>query len=325
MKATFTPVYGPASILEIRDAPLQDLGEHDVRDQVEASPVTAGDRRLRSADFPGISAVPGRLMMGVFRPRRAIQGTMFAGRISAVGEAVTRYKVGDDVFGAAEGGAYAEYLSMAEDGPMALIPEGMGYDEAAAVPYGAGTSLHFLCDVAKLQRGERLLVLGASGGVGRYAIQLAKHLGATVTAVCSPADAPLVRELGADEVIDYHLTDFTETSERYDVIFDIADATTFSRCRGSLTDTGRYLTVYVSLGVLFHMARTAMTTGPTAKVSVAMPSRDDMEQLAALMAQGVLRPVIARTFPLERIVEAHQVADLGRLHGEVIVRSSSRT
>jgi NADPH:quinone reductase-like Zn-dependent oxidoreductase len=319
MNAAFTPTYGSADVIEIRDLPSPAIGDHDVLVEVHATPVTAGDRRLRSADFPGVTAGPGRLAMGLFRPRNAVQGTMFAGRVAAVGNAVTRYVVGDDVFGGATSGAYAELLSMHEDGPMAKMPEGMDYAQVAAIPYGAGTALHFLRDMADVKPADKVLVVGASGGVGRYAVQLAKHMGAEVTGIASRRNAELVRGLGADHVIDHETVDFTRSGLQYDVILDIADATSFGRCRSSLTPNGRYLSLFISLGLLFHMAVTALTGGRRAMVSVAIPSRSDMEDLRALMAEGVLRSNVVARFPLARIVDAHAAADAGGSVGEVMV------
>ncbi|MEZ4327522.1 MAG: NAD(P)-dependent alcohol dehydrogenase [Polyangiales bacterium] len=319
MRAAITPKYGPPTILELRELPAPALGAQDVLVEVRASIVSEGDRRIRSADFPGMTAVPGRLMMGVFGPRAQVGGTMFAGTVVAMGERVTRYAVGDDVFGSAPHGAYAELLCIPEDGAMARMPAGLTHDEAAAIPYGAGTAHHFLVELAQLQPGERVLVNGATGGVGRFAVQLAKHLGAEVTAVCSRAHHELARELGADHVIDYKTTDFTTHGERYDIIFDIADSTTFGACRASLTPRGRYLTLSVSLRVLLQMGWTRVKGGQRALVSVALGDREHIEQLAALVTEGAFHPVIAKRFPLEDIVAAHQAAESGSHAGAVLV------
>ena len=320
MKAAITRHYGPADVLETRDVPVPAVGDHEVLVQIHASPVTAGDRRLRAADFPSFSAALGRLFVGLFRPRYPIQGTMFAGRIVEVGRAVTRYAVGDDVFGSAMHGAYAEFLSVREDGSLARLPAGMGYDEAAEVPYGAVTALRFLRDIAAVKPGEKVLVLGASGGVGRYAVQLARHLGAEVTGVCSRRSFELVRDLGAHHVIDYATEDFTGNGQRYDVIFDAADATSFTRCRSSLTPTGRYLTLFLSVGALLQVVLTAIFGGPRVKfAALGLGSRDDLEEVRRLLEQGAIRPVIARRFDLAQIAEAHAEADAGHLLGSVLV------
>jgi NADPH:quinone reductase-like Zn-dependent oxidoreductase len=317
VRVAITPQYGPADVLEITQAPDPIVGAHEVLVQVHASPVTAGDRRVRAADFPGASAAVGRLMMGVLRPRNPIQGTMFAGEVVAVGSKVSRYAVGDRVFGSADHGAYAELLLRPEDSTMGIIPEGFDYAQAAAVPYGALTAMYFLEELAQLQPGESVLLLGAAGGVGRYAIQVAKHLGARVTAVCSPDDFELVRELGADAVLDYK-QDFRTQGQRFDVIFDIADVATFSDSKDVLTPTGRYLTLYISLAVLAQVAWTSMGSGPSAKFGIALGDREGLERMQGWMAQGVIRPVLAQSYPLLEIGAAHALAEQGP-KGEVMV------
>jgi NADPH:quinone reductase-like Zn-dependent oxidoreductase len=195
----------------------------------------------------------------------------------------------------------------------AKMPAGTRYDEAVAVPYGGVTALRFLRDVGRVQPGESVLILGAAGGVGRFAVQIAKRLGAAVTAVCSRADHDLVRALGADHVLD---RDEEWSAQRYDVIFDCADATRFGRCRSSLTERGRYLTLYLSLDVLVATLLTALVGGKQARVAVAVPTRADLEELVEWLARGAIRPVIARRFPLEQIAAAH--AAVGS-RGSVIV------
>lgn len=318
MRAAITPVYGPAHVLQPREVPRPTLGAHDVLVEVHATPVTAGDLRLRGADFPPLSVVPGRLMLGVRRPRRAIQGTMFAGRIVEIGRDVTRYAVGDDVFGSALQGAYAEYLSMPEEGAMAKMPANVSYDEAAAVPYGAVVALRYLRDLGSVRPGDKVLVIGAAGGVGRFAVQIAKHLGAEVTGVASRRSFDLVKSLGADQVIDRE-ADFTRSENRYDVIFDTANATRFGRCRSSLTAKGRFLTLDVSVGLLLQMAITSLFGGRKAKFAIVLGDRADLEEVRDLVAQGRIRPAVGRRFPLSRIAEAHAEADADRSHGCVIV------
>jgi len=313
-----TPAYGPPNILKLTERPEPRLGAHDVLVRNHAALVTAGDRRVRSADFPGVSAVLGRLMLGITGPRHPIQGTQFAGRVLAVGPAVTRFSVGDDVFGSVDHGAYAELLAVDERGPVATLPPGASYEAGASISYGAGTALHYLRDLAAVQPGEKVLLLGASGGVGRYAIQLAKHLGAEVTAVCSRVHFEQVRALGADHVIDHRSEDFTQSGVRYDVIFDLADASSFQRSRASLTPTGRYLTLYISVPALLAVAWRALVGGQRAHFTIVLGTQERTEILAELLAQGILQPVLAERFPLERLAEAHALADAG-VRGEVVI------
>lgn len=315
MRAVTHTRYGAPDVLEIAEVDRPTIGADEVLVQVHASTVTQGDRRMRAADFPGISAVLGRLMMGVRRPKNLVPGSMLAGRVVEVGANVTRFAVGDDVFASMMHGAYAEYTAVAADGSIARMPKGLSYAEAAALPYGAGTALTFLRDLAKVQPGEKVLVVGASGGVGRFAVQVAKHLGAEVTAVLS-RDADLARELGATHVIDYTRAAVTG---RYDVVFDLTETGSFGAYRDRLTATGRYLTVYMNVRNLFDMARTAVFGGPRAIAGVALPDPKHLEGVAALAESGAVRPVIAKRFDLEHIADAHRALEAGRLAGSVVV------
>jgi NADPH:quinone reductase-like Zn-dependent oxidoreductase len=257
-------------------------------------------------------------LFGITSPRYPVQGTNFAGEVVATGSSVTDYSVGDNVFGGTNHGAYAEYLAAADDGPMAKIPTGVSHEDAATLPYGAGTALAILRDIAAVKPGESVLILGASGGVGRYAVQVAKHLGAEVTAVCSQPAFELMGQLGADHVIDHRTEDFTANGQQYDVIFDIADASSFRHSRGSLTDTGRYMTLYISLRVLMNMAWTALVGGRRALFSVAVGSSSSAEELAGMLSDGVFKPVVTNRFSLSDVAEAHALSDRG-VHGDVIV------
>lgn len=320
MKAAITPRYGPASILELSELPTPEPGPGQVLIRVHASQVSAGDLRVRAADFPGVSALLGRLMMGIRRPRHPVQGTMFAGRIVAIGSGVTRYHVGQEVFGSVDHGAYAEFLVAEQNGPLAPIPTGRNHSQAAAIPYGAGTALHFLRDLAKLQRGERVLIIGATGGVGRFAVQLARHMGAKITAIGRARHFELMKSLGADQVLDYTQGDFRNLGQKYDLIFDIADASTFRKCRDSLGPKGRYLNLCIHLRLLLQMAWTSIIGGKKALFSVHTGSAESMAEVAALFAQGVFDPVIARQFPLNEVARAHESAQSRNEAGAVIVR-----
>lgn len=319
MNAAFTRTYGSPDVLEIGRVPAPAVGPEDVLVRVHAAAVTAGDLRLRAADFPGATALVGRLMFGLTAPRVPVQGTMFSGVIMDVGAEVTQFAPGDDVFGSAPHGAYAEELVIAADGPLAHKPASVSHPEAAATPYGAGTALHFLRDVAKVQPGERVLIVGGSGGVGRYAILIAKRLGAEVTAVGSASTQELMRHLGADHVVDYREEDLFVGAERFDVVFDVADTAPFSKARRVLTPTGRYVTLYMSLGVLWHSIVSSFGRGPRAHTGVAMPGQATIECLAEWLEDGTITPVVAEVFPLNEIAKAHRLAEQG-VHGDVLVR-----
>ena len=318
LAATHTQ-FGPAHVLRTQEVEKPTVGRNEVLVRVHASPVTEGDRRLRAADFPGFTGIFGRLMFGLFRPRNPVPGTMFAGRVVAVGKDVSRFQVGDDVFGSCGHGAQAEFLAVDEGAPLAKIPVGIGYDDAAAVPYGAVTALAFLRDVARVEPGDRVLIIGASGGVGRFAVQIARHLGAHVTGVASGRNAAMVERLGANEVIDYTRVDYTDNGETYDVIFDTVRGDGFRGARGSLSDGGRYVTLYVSLLILWQALRSAIFGGPKPRASVVVGSQSLTADVAELMAQGVVTPVIAARYPLARVADAHAEQESGRPAGAVIV------
>jgi NADPH:quinone reductase-like Zn-dependent oxidoreductase len=305
MKAATHTTYGSPQVLQITELERPTPGERDVLVHVHASPVTQGDRRLRAADYPGLGKLLGRLFSGLFRPRNPIPGTNFAGRIVAVGDAVTRFAVGDDVFGSCHHGALAEYLVVPEDGALAPMPANLPYAEAAAVPYGAVVALGFVRDIAKVQPGERVLIVGASGGVGRFAVQLSKHFGAEVTGVCSRRNFDMVRDLGADDVIDYATEDFTKNGQTYDVIFDTVSGTRFARSRGSLTPTGRYATLFVALLAMMQMLVTSVFGGRKVFASVVFGDQRVMGEVSELLAAGAIWPVIAERYPLGRVVDAH--------------------
>ena len=318
MRAATHETYGTPDVLTLSEVPRPTIGDHELLVEVRASVVTHGDRRLRAADFPGVGLVVGRLMFGILRPRHRVPGTMFAGRVVAVGKAVTRFAAGDDVFGSCDRGAQAEYLAVRADKAVARMPEGIDYAEAAALPYGAGTAVVFLRDLAKVQPGERVLIVGASGGVGRFAVQLAHHLGAEVTGVCS-RDHELVRELGATHVIDRTVADYTEGEQRYDVILDTSPKSRFCASRKALAPKGRYLQLHMSMGLLFMMAMTALFGGRRALTGVALSNRELVDDVRELADQGALRAVIARRFPLERIAEAHAFLESGHPRGGVVI------
>jgi NADPH:quinone reductase-like Zn-dependent oxidoreductase len=238
-----------------------------------------------------------------------------------VGAAVTRFAPGSDVFGSAGDGAYAEYIAVPEGGALAMLPTNLSYEQAAATPYGAVTAMRILRDVAAVRPGDEVLIIGASGGVGRFAVQLAKHLGANVTGVCSRNSFDVVRSLGADHVIDRE-HEFTRSHRRWDVVFDTAGATTFLRCRSALTSNGRYVSLLISVPLLVAVAVTSFVAGPKAKFAIVMPKHEDLDELRDLVERRVVHPVVGDLFPLEQIAQAHATAEKGRKHGTVIVTLS---
>jgi NADPH:quinone reductase-like Zn-dependent oxidoreductase len=320
MKVAFVPRYGPADVVELRERPEPVPGQGQVRIRVLAAAVTAGDWRVRSGELPrGFGPLRG-LALGFGGPRKGVLGTDAAGVIDAVGAGVTRFAVGDAVVafpGAAMGG-HAERLVMPAAGRVVHKPANLSFAEAAALPFGAMTALDFFRR-GQLKAGERVLVNGASGNVGSAAVQLARHLGAHVTAVCSAANAPLVRSLGADEVIDYATTDFAAGAARYDVIVDAVGNAPYARVRGVLAPGGRLLAVLADLPA---MLAAPLVGGALKHRVIAGPAAERVEDLQALVdlaAKGALRPVIDAQFPFERIADAHRVVESRRKKGSVVV------
>jgi NADPH:quinone reductase-like Zn-dependent oxidoreductase len=331
MKAIVYTDYGPPDVLQLRDVEKPAPKDHEVLIRVYAATVTAGDVNVRGFTFvpPGFGPLP-RFMFGLRKPRKPILGTELAGEIEAVGKAVTLFKEGDQVFGigSKEFGAYAEYTCRSEAGALALKPVNVTYEEAAAIPFGAGTALYFLRDRAKLQRGQKVLINGASGGVGTYAVQLAKYYGTEVTGVCSSVNVALVKSLGADKVIDYTQEDFTQSGETYDIIVDtVVGKTSFKRCKGSLKPQGRYLPVAGGLREIGQMLWTSIT-GSQKVIAGSPPERkEELIFLKQLVEEGKIKPVIDRRYPLEQIVEAHRYVDKGHKKGSVVITvgQSSKT
>jgi NADPH:quinone reductase-like Zn-dependent oxidoreductase len=317
MKAILYTRYGPADVLRIEEVAKPVPKDNEVLVKIHETIVTPSDIAMRTADPFMI-----RFFSGLFRPR-GIPGTDLAGVIEAVGSAVSAFKPGDRVFGSTSGatGAHAEYISLPEDGILATIPPGLAFEETAGACDAAMTALTFLRDKAGLRSGQTILINGASGSVGTFAVQLAKYFGAVVTGVCSAANAELVRSLGADQVIDYTREDFTRTGETYDVIFDAVGKSSFPRCKKSLKPGGIYLTTVPSLAVLLQMLWTARSGGQKA-IFAATGLNQTIEKLNALkemLAAGTLKSVVDRRYRFDQIAEAHRYVETGHKKGNVVV------
>jgi 2-desacetyl-2-hydroxyethyl bacteriochlorophyllide A dehydrogenase len=270
--------------------------------------------------MPGPLWLPTRLMFGWRRPRRRILGSDFAGEVVAVGAGVDRFRPGDRVFGyrGPAFGALAERMVVRAHGMVAAMPANASFEEAAAIPYGAMTARNLL-KKADVQPGHEVLIIGASGGIGIYALQLARHAGARVTAVCGPDGAEMVRSLGAHRVIDYTRQDFAEDDVAYDLVFDIPGRASFARVRPLLRPGGRYLLASFTTRQLLQMLRTAMAGDRKVVCALSMESPADLVEVAELVEAGTLRPVIDRTFPLEDAADAHRYLEAGHRRGSVVV------
>ena len=324
MKAVITTKYGPPEVLEVREVEKPAPKDNEVLIKIYATTVTAGDCELRSLKLPFLYQLILRLGFGFTKPRNKIPGTELAGEIEAVGKDVKRFKEGDQVFGSAGlgFGANAEYISLPEEpaemeGGVAIKPVNMTYEEAATVPFGGRDSLHFL-RLGNLQSGQKILINGAGGSIGTFAIQLAKLSGTEVTAIDSTPKLDMLRSLGADHVIDYTREDFTESGQVYDVIFDVIGKVSFSRSANSIQPNGTYLLANPAIQMIPALwAR--MTSNNEIIMQTASGTIEDLIRLRELIEDGKLKTVIDRTFPLEQIVEAHRYVEKGGKLGNVVI------
>jgi NADPH:quinone reductase-like Zn-dependent oxidoreductase len=328
MRAVVYREYGPPEVLRLEEVEKPVPKDNEVLVRIHATSVTSGDCNARNFVFvpPGFKPVA-RLMFGLRRPTKPVLGMDFAGEVEATGSGVRAFAVGDRVFGTSDAdmGAYAEYICRPEAGALAHIPAGLGYAEAAAVPFGGLTALIFLRDRARVQRGQKVLIVGASGGVGAYAVQIAHHLGGQVTGVCSGRNADLVRSLGAARVIDYAQEEFAQSGDTYDVIFDTVGKSTFAGVKSLLTANGLYLSGAGGPGAMVQVPWTALTSRRKVLAGPAIGKQEHMLALAALLESGAIRPVVDRQYSLEEIVDAHRYVDQGHKRGAVVIAVTHTT
>jgi len=326
MKAIVWTNYGPPDVLQLREVEKPAPKEDEVLIRIYATTVTAGDCELRSLKFPIYLSLPMRLWRGLIKPRgTSILGTELAGEIEAVGNEVKRFKKGDQVFGSAglNFGANAEYICLPEqpkemEGGVVLKPVNMTYEEAAAVPFGGRDSMHFLRK-GNIQPGEKILINGAGGSIGTFAVQLAKHYGAEVTAVDSTGKLDMLRSIGADQVIDYTKDDFTKSGETYDVIFDVVGTISFSRSDRVIKRNGTYLLANPLGSQMVRGLWTRMTSTKKVIMETASGTIGDLITLRELIEAGKIKSVIDRRYPLEQIPEAHRYVETGRKKGNVVI------
>ncbi|WP_264740581.1 NAD(P)-dependent alcohol dehydrogenase [Cytobacillus firmus] len=320
MKAIVYTKYGPPDVLELKQVEKPIPKENEILVKVKATTVTVADIRSRSFTVPPVFWLPARITLGLRRPKKEILGMELAGEVELVGKNVKRFKQGDQVFAAslAGFGAYAEYKCLEEDGPVAIKPSNITYGEAAAIPIGARTALYFLRK-AGIKSGQSVLVYGASGSVGSYAVQIAKYLGANVTGVCSTTNLELVKSLGADKVIDYTAEDFSSTGETYDVIFEAVNKSPFSACMKLLKNKGTYINVTEPLPSA-QMLWTKLTGSKKLLLSRNSPeTSESLNFLKELVEMGKLKVVIDRYYSFDEIVEAHRYVEKGHKKGNVVI------
>ncbi|WP_422423998.1 NAD(P)-dependent alcohol dehydrogenase [Bacillus sp. PSXD-155] len=299
MKAIICTKYGPPNVLQLQNVEKPKPKENEVLVKIHATSVSTGDCRIRGFNSPLLFWIPMRIILGFRKPRKPILGVELSGEIEDIGSDVTQFKKGDPVFALTELnlGGYAEYTCVHESGLIALKPTNVTYEEAAVIPFGGTSALHFLRK-GQIKKGQQVLIYGASGSVGTAAVQLAKYFGATVTAICSSSNFDLVTALGADNVIDYMKEDFTKRGDHYDIIFDAVGKYNKSLCTDALMPNGKYVSV----------------NGMMAKVS-----KEDMNLLKQLAETEKLKPVIDRTYRLEEVVEAHTYVEMGHKKGNISI------
>lgn len=322
MKAVVYTQYGAPEVLHLQEVEKPAPKDKEVLIRVRATSVTAADGLMRRGD--GLTS---RIVLGVGGPRRKILGTEVAGEIESIGKDVKRFKSGDQVYGFTGFGlgAYAEYVCMPEAGSLVIKPSTVTYEEAAAIADGATTALFFLRDKAHIQRGQRVLILGASGSIGTYAVQLAKHFGAEVAGVCSGKNAELVMSLGAERVFDYTREDFATSGETFDIIFDTVGKSSFSRCKGSLKKNGCYLVTTGNMVESYLRTWwTSMTDGKRFIFGMSIEKTSALLFVKELIEAGKIKPIMDRCYPLEQIVEAHRYVESGHKRGNVVITVAHR-
>ena len=328
MKAILCTEYGKPDVLQLKEVAKPTPKDNEVLIRVHATTVNFGDLMARNFkavsprkfNMPFLFWLPSKITFGLRKPNIAILGNELAGEIEAVGKDVKRFKKGDQVFGypGLSFGAYAEYLCMSEDGCLAIKPANMTYEEAAVVPYGAIMALNLLRKT-NIQPGQKVLVNGASGGIGSAAVQIAKHFRAEVTGVCAAPRLEFVKSLGADKVIDYTKEDFTQNGETYDLIFDILGKVSFMRCKNSLKPNGILLFASFKMKHLLQMLWTSMIGDRKVICALAPGSVEDLISVKELIEAGKIKAVIDRCYPLEQTAEAHRYVEQGRKQGNVVI------
>ncbi|MFX1239534.1 MAG: NAD(P)-dependent alcohol dehydrogenase [Promethearchaeota archaeon] len=320
MKAIVYTRYGPPDVLQLKDVEKPTLKDSEVLIKVYSTVLNPSDCAFRKGD-PFIS----RFFTGLRKPKNEIPGSEFAGEIEAIGKDVTLFKKGDQVFGTSVTGfgAHAEYICLPEEGVLLKKPANMTYEEAAALPDG-GLGAFFFLEKANIQKGKKILINGASGAVGTFAIQLTKYYGAEVTGVCSTTNLELVKSLGADYVIDYTREDFTKNGQTYDIIFDVVAKSSFSHCKKSLRKRGIYIATYPSLSLILRMLWTSKLSKKKARFTAPGLKKtsekiEALKYLMELIEVGKITLVMDRHYPLERIIEAHEYVDRGHKKGNVII------
>ncbi|MBB3167402.1 NAD(P)-dependent alcohol dehydrogenase [Simiduia aestuariiviva] len=314
MKAAIWTAYGTPDVLQVQEVDKPIPKDNEVLIRIAASTVTAGDSRMRRCDVPSGFWLPSRLAFGLFKPRKTITGMDFSGEVVAVGKGVSLFKTGDRVFGSTGMalGTNAEYTCIAENKSIINIPNSISHTDAVALIFGGITALHFL--TGRIKQGSKVLINGASGSVGSAAVQLAKSFGAEITGICSGGNRDLVLSLGADKVIDYTKNEFANDVVVYDVILDAVGNLSYAGCKKSLSKSGILILINAGLGTIISSLFNRQVI-----CGVAVESKERLHEILRLYESKQLMPVIDKTYPLEKIAEAHRHVDTGHKKGNVVI------
>ena len=316
MKAIVYTKYGSPDVLRFKEVEKPTPKDNEVMIRIHATTVTAADCLMRRGE-----TLISRLFLGFRKPRRKILGTELAGEIESMGKDVKRFEIGDQVYGFTGFGlgTYSEYTCMPENGSLVKKPNNMAYDEAAAVVDGASTALFFLKDKANIQSGQKVLILGASGSIGTFAVQIASYFGGEVTGVCSSTNLELVKLLGADNVIDYTKEDFTKNGETYDIIFDTVGKSSFSNCKGSLEKNGKYLLTSGGLKSRVLMLWTSLVGHKKVISSMSLEKTEALIFIKKLIEAEKIKLVVDKCYKLEQIAKAHDYVEKGHKRGNILI------
>lgn len=322
MKAMLYKKYGSSDVIHFEEVLKPVPKSKEVLVKVYATTVTTADCIMRKGD-----TFFSRLVLGFFKPKSKYQilGIEFSGKVESIGSDVSKFKSGDRVYGFrgfGEPGCYAEYKCISEDGSVFLMPGNKTYEEAVSFVDGSTTALFFLKDKANIQKGQKVLINGASGSIGTFAVQLAKYFGAEVTGVCSTKNINLVKSLGADKVIDYTKSDFTKTNKKYDIVFDTVTKSSFKKCKPILNTNGKYLATVIGVKVLFQTIWTNFFCKKKLVFGMSVNKKNALRFVKDLVEQDRLRTIIDKTYSQEDISEAHEYVEKGHKQGNVVLKIS---
>lgn len=327
MKAVIYKEYGSPEVLQVAEVPTPTPNKDEVLIRVHAAEATKSDCEMRSFKFPvSWFWLPLRLALGITQPRRTVLGGYFAGEVVSVGSDVSLFNVGEKVFGSSQLrlGGYGEYLALPESYSIASIPNHLSFEQSAAVPLGGWNALHFM-HKADIKPKEKILVNGAGGSIGLFAVQIAKHFGAIVTAVDAAHKKNMLKDIGADHFIDYRTDDFANTNERFDVVFDVVASSSLTKCLKVLNPAGRYLTANPSLYKMLASPLLEILTGKSISFAFAKETVDELLILKSLLEQNIIKPVIDKVFVMEEAQSAHHRVESEQRLGSVILKIKQQT